>query len=68
MGMEKYATEMVKAVGNCTVIELYNLLQVGEYIWKWSLGYRMPHTSSEFGASQDLQLVYARAAMVEEKR
>ena len=34
LGMEKYATEMVKAVGNCTVIALYNLLQVGEYIVK----------------------------------
>ena len=36
-------------------------------IWEWSLGYRMPRTSSEFGASQASQLAYARDAMVEEK-
>ena len=34
-------------------------------LWEWSLGYRMPRTSSEFGASQASQLAYARAAMVE---
>ena len=32
--MEKDATEMVKAVGDCAVIELYYLLQVGEYTVK----------------------------------
>ena len=37
-------------------------------LWEWSLGYRMPHTSSEFGASQSSQLAYALAAMVEEKK
>ena len=36
-------------------------------LWELSLGYRMPRTSSEFGASQALQLVYARAAMVKGK-
>ena len=35
-------------------------------IWDWSLGYRMPHTRSEFGASHALQLVYTQAAMVKE--
>ena len=35
-------------------------------LWEWSLGYRMPRTSSKLGASQALQLVYARAGMVEE--
>ena len=34
-------------------------------LWEWSLGFRMPHTSGEFGASQALQLAYAWAAMVE---
>ena len=33
-------------------------------LWEWRLGYRMLHTSSEFGASQALQLAYAWAAMV----
>ena len=33
--------------------------------WDWSLGYMMPRTSSEFGASQASQLAYARVAMVE---
>ena len=37
-------------------------------LWEWILGYRMPRTSSEFGASQASQLVYARAAMVEENK
>ena len=32
-------------------------------LWEWILGYRMPHTSSEFGASQAPQL-----AMVKEKK
>ena len=32
------------------------------------LGYRMPCTSSEFGASKDLQFVCARAAVVEENK
>ena len=36
-------------------------------LWEWSLDYMMPRTSSELGASQDSQLAYARAAMVEEK-
>ena len=34
-------------------------------LWEWSLVYRMPRTSSKFGASQASQLAYARAAMVE---
>ena len=29
MGMEKYATEMVKEVGGCAVIEFHYLLRVG---------------------------------------
>ena len=33
-------------------------------LWEWSLGYKMPHTSSKFGASQASQLVYAWATMV----
>ena len=28
-------------------------------LWKWSLGYRMPRTSSELGASQASQLAYS---------
>ena len=32
--MEKYATEMVKAVGDCTIIALYYLLRVWEYTEK----------------------------------
>ena len=32
--MEKYATEMVKAVVDCTIIEFYYLLRVGEYTVK----------------------------------
>ena len=35
------------------------------YLWEWSLGYRMPRTSSEFGDSQASQLAYAQADMVE---
>ena len=35
-------------------------------LWEWSLGYRMPHTSGKFGASQALQITYAWADMVEE--
>ena len=31
MGMEKDATELVKAVGDCATIAFYYLLQVGEY-------------------------------------
>ena len=31
LGMKKYASEMVKAVGDCAVITFYSLLQVGEY-------------------------------------
>ena len=38
------------------------------YLWEWSLGYRMPRTSSEIGASQALQLAYAHAAMVKENK
>ena len=44
---------------------------VGEFgvplsdLWEWSLGYSMPRTISELDASQVLQLVYDRAAMVE---
>ena len=34
LGMEKYATEMVKAFGDCAVIVFYYLLQVGEYTVK----------------------------------
>ena len=34
-------------------------------LWEWSLGYRMPRTSSEFGALQDSYTVYAWAAIVE---
>ena len=34
LGMEKYATEMVKAVGDCKIIALYYLLRVGEYTVK----------------------------------
>ena len=37
-------------------------------LWEWSLGYRMPHTSSELCASQALQLAYDWAAMVEENK
>ena len=37
-------------------------------LWEWRLGYRMPRTSSEFGASQASQLAYARAAIVEENK
>ena len=34
LGMEKYATEMVKAVGDCAIISFYYLLQVEEYTVK----------------------------------
>ena len=34
----------------------------------WILGYRMPRTSSKFGVSQDSQLAYVRADMVEENK
>ena len=34
LGMEKYSTEMVKAVSDCAVIEFYYLVQVGEYTVK----------------------------------
>ena len=37
-------------------------------LWEWSLGYRIPRTSSKFGASQALQLAYNRSAMVEENK
>ena len=37
-------------------------------IWECSFGYRMPHTSSELGASQASQLAYTHVAMVEENR
>ena len=37
-------------------------------LWEWRLGYRVSHTSSEFGASQALQIAYTWAAMVEEKK
>ena len=37
-------------------------------LWGWSLSYRMPRTSSEFGASQALHITYDRDAMVEEKK
>ena len=33
-------------------------------LWEWRFGYRMPCTSSKFGASQASQLLYAQAAMV----
>ena len=58
------------------ICEWLQLKKAGRYVgkigvhllelWEWSLGYRMPRTSSEFGASQVFQLAYARAAMVEE--
>ena len=35
-------------------------------LWEWSLGYIMPCTSREFGASQASQLAYAQADMVKE--
>ena len=31
LGMGKYATEMVKAFGDCAMIAFYYLLRVGEY-------------------------------------
>ena len=34
LGMDKYATEVVKAVGDCAVIAFYYLLRVGEYTVK----------------------------------
>ena len=34
LGMSKNATDMVKAVDDCAVIEFYNFLQVGEYTVK----------------------------------
>ena len=34
LGIEKYATEMVKAVGDCAIIAFYYLLRVGEYTVK----------------------------------
>ena len=34
-------------------------------LWEWSLGYRMPRTRRNFGASQASQLAYTWAAMVE---
>ena len=34
LGMDKYATEVVKAVGDCAVITFYYLLRVGEYTVK----------------------------------
>ena len=37
-------------------------------LWKWSLGYRIPLNSSEFGASQASQLAYTWYAMVEENK
>ena len=37
-------------------------------LWEWSLGCRMPCTSSKFGASHVLQLAYTQAAMVEENK
>ena len=58
------------------MVERLQLKKAGKYfgkiglplldLWEWSLGYRMPRTSSELGASQYLQLAYDRAAMVEE--
>ena len=37
-------------------------------LWEWSLGYRMPRTRSELGASQASQIAYAWADMVEENK
>ena len=37
-------------------------------LWEWSLGYRMPRTSSKFGASQASQIAYAWAAMVKDNK
>ena len=34
LGMEKYSTELIKAVGDCAVIAFYYLLRVGEYTVK----------------------------------
>ena len=34
LGVEKDATEMVKAVGDCEIITFYYLLRVGEYAVK----------------------------------
>ena len=34
LGIEKYATEMVKAVGDCAITAFYYLLRVGEYTVK----------------------------------
>ena len=34
LGMGKYATEMVKEVGDCKIIAFYYLLRVGEYTVK----------------------------------
>ena len=34
LGMEKDATEMVKAVGDCAIIAFYYSLRVGEYTAK----------------------------------
>ena len=45
LGMEKYATEMVKAVGDFAVKSFYYLLRIGEYTVKrkqatgWENGY-----------------------------
>ena len=33
-------------------------------LWDWSLGYRMPLTRSEFGASQASHLAYNQAVLV----
>ena len=51
------------------ICEWLQLKKAGRYVgkigvhllelWEWSLGYRMPTTSSEFGASQVFQLAYA---------
>ena len=37
-------------------------------LWEWSLGYSMPRTSIELGDSQDSQLAYTRAVMVQENK
>ena len=36
--------------------------------WEWSLGYKMPSNSREFGDSQASQIVYAHDDMVEENK
>ena len=60
------------------MVEWLQLKKAGKHVRKfdvplsdlleWSLGYRVPRTSSKFGASQASQLAYAQADMVEENK